>query len=91
MKNSKGISIGKSFYLILLLVAFGTGTFYPNFLEVRKIEYNIESKYIEEAKEIKDRDIAEALDLPPIKIHCSVLAEDAIKKAIEDWETKRKK
>ena len=52
MKNSKGISIGKSFYLILLLVAFGTGTFYPNFLEVRKIEYNIESKYIEEAKEI---------------------------------------
>ena len=52
MKNSKGTLIGKSFYLILLLVAFGTGTFYPNFLEVRKIEYNIESKYIEEAKEI---------------------------------------
>lgn len=44
---------------------------------------------IDEAKEIKDKDIAEALDLPPIKIHCSVLAEDAIKKAIEDWETKR--
>ena len=52
MKNSKGTLIGKSFYLILLLVAFVTGTFYPNFLEVRKIEYNIESKYIEEAKEI---------------------------------------
>ena len=52
MKNSKGTLIGKSFYLILLLVAFGTGTFYPNFLEVRKIEYIIESKYIEEAKEI---------------------------------------
>ena len=52
MKNSKGTLIGKSFYLILLLIAFGTGTFYPNFLEVRKIEYNIESKYIEEAKEI---------------------------------------
>lgn len=52
MKNSKGTLIGKSFYLILLLLAFGTGTFYPNFLEVRKIEYNIESKYIEEAKEI---------------------------------------
>tara|TARA_Y100000004_G_scaffold195589_1_gene263010 strand:+ start:862 stop:1494 length:633 start_codon:yes stop_codon:yes gene_type:complete len=52
MKNSKGTLIGKSFYLILLIVAFGTGTFYPNFLEVRKIEYNIESKYIEEAKEI---------------------------------------
>ena len=52
MKNSKGTLIGKSFYLILLLIAFGTGTFYPNFLEVRKIEYNIELKYIEEAKEI---------------------------------------
>ena len=52
MKNSKGTLIGKSFYLILLLIAFGTGTFYPNFLEVRKIEYNIESKYIQEAKEI---------------------------------------
>tara|TARA_R100000773_G_C4219456_1_gene118033 strand:+ start:523 stop:1155 length:633 start_codon:yes stop_codon:yes gene_type:complete len=52
MKNSKSTLIGKSFYLILLLIAFGTGTFYPNFLEVRKIEYNIESKYIEEAKEI---------------------------------------
>lgn len=52
MKNSKGTLIGKFFYLILLIVAFGTGTFYPNFLEVRKIEYNIESKYIEEAKEI---------------------------------------
>ena len=43
---------------------------------------------IEEAKLIKDRDIAKALDLPPIKLHCSVLAEDSIKKAIEDWENK---
>lgn len=43
---------------------------------------------IEEAKQIKDRDIAKALDLPPIKLHCSVLAEDSIKKAIENWEDK---
>jgi len=43
---------------------------------------------IEEAKQIKDKDIAEALNLPPIKLHCSVLAEDSIKKAIEDWEAK---
>jgi len=43
---------------------------------------------IEEAKQIRDRDIAKALDLPPIKLHCSVLAEDSIKKAIQDWETK---
>ena len=43
---------------------------------------------IEEAKKIKDKDIAEALELPPIKLHCSVLAEDSIKKAIENWESK---
>ena len=43
---------------------------------------------IEEAKNIKDKDIAEALELPPIKLHCSVLAEDSIKKAIENWESK---
>ena len=41
------------------------------------------------AKQIKDKDIATALELPPIKIHCSVLAEDSIKKAIEDWEEKK--
>ena len=45
-------------------------------------------KTIEEAKLIKDRDIAKALDLPPIKLHCSVLAEDSIRKAIQDWENK---
>ena len=45
-------------------------------------------KTLEEAKEIKNKDIAEALDLPPIKIHCSVLAEDSIHKAIEDYESK---
>ena len=44
---------------------------------------------VEEAKQIKDKDIATALELPPIKIHCSVLAEDSIKKAIEDWEEKK--
>ena len=46
-------------------------------------------KTIEEAKLIKDREIAEALELPSKKIHCSVLAEDSIKKAIEDWEEKK--
>lgn len=48
----------------------------------------LKGRTIDEAKEIKDKDIAEALNLPPIKLHCSVLAEDSIKKAIEDWETK---
>ena len=41
---------------------------------------------LEEAKAIKNKDIAEALNLPPIKIHCSVLAEGSIKAAIKDWE-----
>ena len=49
----------------------------------------LKGKTIEEAKLIKDKDIADSLELPPIKIHCSVLAEDSIKKAIEDWEEKK--
>ena len=49
----------------------------------------LKGRTIEEAKQVKDRDIAEALQLPPIKLHCSVLAEDSIKKAIEDWEQKK--
>ena len=49
----------------------------------------LKGKTIEEAKLIKDKEIAEALELPPIKIHCSVLAEDSIKKAIQDWEEKK--
>ena len=48
----------------------------------------LKGKTVEEAKKIKDKDIAEALELPPIKLHCSVLAEESICKAIEDWETK---
>ena len=48
----------------------------------------LKGKTVEEAKQVKDKDIAEALDLPPIKIHCSVLAEESIKKTIEDWEQK---
>ena len=46
----------------------------------------LKGRTIEEAKLIKDRDIAEALQLPPIKLHCSVLAEDSIRKAIQNWE-----
>ena len=48
----------------------------------------LKGRTIEEAKLIKDKDIADALNLPPIKLHCSVLAEGSIRKAIEDWETK---
>ena len=44
---------------------------------------------IKQAKLIKDKEIAEALQLPPIKLHCSVLAEDSIRRAIQDWEEKK--
>lgn len=50
----------------------------------------IKGKTIEEALAIKNTDIVEELSLPPIKIHCSVLAEDAIKAAIGDYLKKRK-
>ena len=45
----------------------------------------VKGKNIEEANEIKNTEIAKHLALPPVKIHCSVLAEDAIKAAIEDY------
>lgn len=45
---------------------------------------------VEQALEIKNTDIAEELSLPPVKIHCSVLAEDAIKTAIADYQQKNK-
>ena len=48
----------------------------------------LKGKTIEEAKLIKDKDIAEAPQLPAIKLHCSVLAEDSIRKAIQNWEDK---
>jgi len=48
----------------------------------------IKGRTLEGAKEIKNKDIADHLALPPVKIHCSVLAEDAIKSAIEDYKKK---
>ncbi|NMP30968.1 Fe-S cluster assembly scaffold IscU [Thalassotalea sp. M1531] len=48
----------------------------------------VKGKSIEEAAEIKNTAIAEELALPPVKIHCSILAEDAIKAAIEDYQSK---
>ncbi|RHW77458.1 Fe-S cluster assembly scaffold IscU [Colwellia sp. RSH04] len=51
----------------------------------------VKGKSIEEAGEIKNTAIAEELALPPVKIHCSILAEDAIKAAIEDYQTKQGK
>ena len=48
----------------------------------------VKGKSLDEARAIKNTDIAEELALPPVKIHCSVLAEDAIKAAIEDYQEK---
>jgi nitrogen fixation protein NifU and related proteins len=45
---------------------------------------------VDEAEKIKNSQIAQHLSLPPVKIHCSVLAEDAIKAAIADWKEKQK-
>ena len=49
----------------------------------------VKGRSLEEARQIKNTDIVEELGLPPVKIHCSVLAEDAIKAAIEDIRQKR--
>ena len=49
----------------------------------------VKGKTLDEATEIKNTDIAEELALPPVKIHCSVLAEDAIKTAIADLQGKQ--
>ena len=48
----------------------------------------VKGKTIEQAGQIKNSEIAEELALPPVKIHCSILAEDAIKAAIKDYQLK---
>ena len=50
----------------------------------------VKGKTLTQAEEIKNMDIVEELNLPPVKIHCSVLAEDAIKSAINDYKNKNK-
>ena len=49
----------------------------------------VKGKKIDEAEQIKNTEIAKELSLPPVKIHCSVLAEDAIKAAVQDYRNKR--
>lgn len=49
----------------------------------------VKGKTLNEASQIKNSEIAEELELPPVKIHCSVLAEDAIKAAIDDYASKQ--
>ena len=50
----------------------------------------VKGKTLQEAREIKNTEIVEELNLPPVKIHCSVLAEDAIKSAITDYMNKNR-
>jgi len=49
----------------------------------------VKGKTLDEASNIKNTDIVEELELPPVKIHCSVLAEDAIRSAVQDLRDKR--
>ncbi len=51
----------------------------------------VKGKTVDEAMELKNTQIVEKLQLPPVKIHCSVLAEDAIKAAIEDYKNRNRK
>ena len=51
----------------------------------------VKGKTLDEASQIKNTQIAEELALPPVKIHCSVLAEDAIKAAVSDYQSKQNK
>ena len=51
----------------------------------------VRGKTVDEAMELKNTEIVEELSLPPVKIHCSVLAEDAIKAAINDYKQKNEK
>ena len=51
----------------------------------------VKSKTVEEAEKITNQQIVEELSLPPVKVHCSVLAEDAVKAAIDDWRKKQTK
>jgi nitrogen fixation NifU-like protein len=49
----------------------------------------VKSKTVDAAEKISNKDIVEELSFPPVKVHCSVLAEDAIKAAIKDWRNKK--
>jgi nitrogen fixation NifU-like protein len=65
---------------------FGCGTAIASSSLITEI---LKGKTLDEAMKVKNTDIAEELELPPVKIHCSVLAEEAVKGAIEDYRAKR--
>ena len=65
---------------------FGCGSAIASSSYVTEI---LEGMQVEEAMNIKNTDIAEHLKLPPVKLHCSMLAEDAIKAAVSDYKKKK--
>jgi len=65
---------------------FGCGSAIASYSYVTEL---VKGKTINDAYGIKNTQIVEDLKLPPVKIHCSVLAEDAIKAAISDWRTRK--
>jgi len=50
---------------------------------------HLQGKHVDEVLAIKNTDIAAHLKLPPVKLHCSMLAEDAIRAAVNDWKAKK--
>lgn len=53
-----------------------------------RFSFRVKGKPVDEVLTIKNSDIAKHLSLPPVKLHCSMLAEDAIKAAVKDWRSK---
>lgn len=83
----KIVSIGEGVIKDARFKAFGCGSAIASSSYVTEL---VKGKTLEDAMQIKNTDIVEELSLPPVKIHCSVLAEDAIKAAIADYRNKRK-
>ena len=65
-------------------------TIKEHFPNVSEMTLRTDLKALDEAKQIKNQEVAEYLSLPPVKAHCSVLAEEAIDKAIENYLSKQK-
>jgi NifU homolog involved in Fe-S cluster formation len=61
----------------------------PPLLQAHSLPSGLKGKSLDEAQSISNMQIAEELELPPVKIHCSILAEDAIKAAIDDYKSKK--
>ena len=88
--NSEGVIENAVFKvrIFYLIQTFGCGSAIASSSYATEL---IKGKNIEDALKIKNSDIASYLNLPPVKLHCSMLAEDAIRSAIEDFKLKNEK